>query len=573
MAEQIPASSLALVEASSDDTPVVVKPDGSLRRVPNQFASLSSPDAGKGAALVQYKISGVASAVSRTVEAKLRETVSVRDFGAKGDNTTDDTAAVQACLTYCQGSGAVMFVPSGQYKVGDLTVNGTMSTGGVDILGEHVGHVGPGAIGATFIYTGTGICLSINAGGGVGYHYRTNIRNVGFWAPSTGCTALIYAKNLQECTFENVSVNGTSDSLTLVNGFLFDSAGIVNLDNCCITRCTNGVHFSAATGVNSSGGFNLTRCNIYLNKNAVNMGLMDSFNAEANWIEGFETAFLFDNASPNTRIQSLHTMIENNVVIQSITGWTQARFVRVKNSTNANPIILHGVIRANQCYMNSSGASTPAYAVEVNIAGNTASPDVRLVIEDNDFWGVGTAGIHCDSTAVVVHTARNDTRASWYGAPIANRTASFYPLRQPAVLFTLNAPVAAPSSTSESIVATVPVPKNLMGKAGTLRVSAGFLLAGGGSKTLKLRLGGTQVASYDAGTATAATINATISNQNATNAQYAVVNAAGNGTPQVQLFAAAVDTSAATDLTVTVTKGVAADGVELKMLVVEIIPE
>lgn len=65
------------------------------------------------ASSVTYDPAGT-GAVSTTVQAKLREFVSVKDFGALGDGTTNDTAAIQAAID--SGKGGIYF-PEGKYRV------------------------------------------------------------------------------------------------------------------------------------------------------------------------------------------------------------------------------------------------------------------------------------------------------------------------------------------------------------------------------------------------------------------------------------------------------------------------
>ena len=99
-----------------------------------KFTTATSLSAGvTDAASVTYTPAG-SGAATTTVQAKLRESVSVKDFGAVGDGATDDTAAIQTALD--SGAGTVFF-PQGTYLVTssiiipantDITNDGTNRT-------------------------------------------------------------------------------------------------------------------------------------------------------------------------------------------------------------------------------------------------------------------------------------------------------------------------------------------------------------------------------------------------------------------------------------------------------------
>jgi len=81
-------------------------------------------DPAKGSELVAYQPAGT-GAVPTDVQSKLRESVSVKDFGAVGDGVTDDTAAIQAAsLALANAGGGILYFPEGQYNYTRLTIRG-----------------------------------------------------------------------------------------------------------------------------------------------------------------------------------------------------------------------------------------------------------------------------------------------------------------------------------------------------------------------------------------------------------------------------------------------------------------
>ena len=230
---------------------------------------------GIASSLVTYLPAGT-NAVATTVQTKLREVVSVKDFGAKGDGTTNDTTAFQNALTYLSGGGE-LYIPSGTY-IYTTTLN--MSIKGLTVRG----------CGKTSLlqFNGTGNCIEIkaadlastktavtldnfwvsgnvNATNGIYINYWTNwtlndihvgnVTGAGFYV---GFSVFGYMKNLTVYDYDWGSGGFT---VKPTNGLLLGrtAGGVITYPDFCATTIINaniqGVSGSGIKGVN---GFNNT---------------------------------------------------------------------------------------------------------------------------------------------------------------------------------------------------------------------------------------------------------------------------------------------------------------------------
>jgi len=116
-------TSTGVLIGSYDNIPVindVTVANASLNAFIASLANSSDPT--KGDALVAFRQSNssgnLSGAVGRTVHQKLQETVSVKDFGAVGDDITDDASAFQTAFNTLIGlGGGTLYIPTGVYRI------------------------------------------------------------------------------------------------------------------------------------------------------------------------------------------------------------------------------------------------------------------------------------------------------------------------------------------------------------------------------------------------------------------------------------------------------------------------
>ena len=96
---------------------------------------LAAANGGTGVASTSLMpVTATGSTTARTLGARFADVVNVKDFGAVGDGTTNDTAAFNAAISASITTGSSLFIPAGIYIVDQITVVLTSASQGFYIF-------------------------------------------------------------------------------------------------------------------------------------------------------------------------------------------------------------------------------------------------------------------------------------------------------------------------------------------------------------------------------------------------------------------------------------------------------
>ncbi|OKI96772.1 glycosyl hydrolase family 28-related protein [Kitasatospora sp. CB01950] len=135
----------------------------------------------------------------------------VKDYGATGNGTTDDTAAVQSALDAAKPTGGTVYFPAGKYRVLP-----TATAPALTVPGNNIRLVGAGNKASTLVKDGDGILLRISGAG----------------SDPTGATHRRY------CTVESLGFNGNGRTGLVLELYYNDNTVVrdvyitSNLDTC-----------------------------------------------------------------------------------------------------------------------------------------------------------------------------------------------------------------------------------------------------------------------------------------------------------------------------------------------------
>jgi len=273
-------------------------------------------------------LQGGSGSVARTTASKLQESVSVKDFGAVGDGTTDDTAAIQAAITAAWKSGKRLYAPAGTYLISS-TLN-IPPGGGYEYRADSFTLYGDGASNGFLSYTlghGTTFITSTDIPILTYTNYTSNgnnlfIEKIRFQQNNSSATQpVLYFQifmglsKIQDC---EVYQSGIGDGIKMdyaYSGTISDTI-VMNRDLVSSPGTRVGTGLSISTGAGAGGLMKLMRVSSRGWLNAYSVGYTSNSGLSAR-IEQCESSTVTNGILLNTGL--IKTVVDN-CYFEGVTG-------------------------------------------------------------------------------------------------------------------------------------------------------------------------------------------------------------------------------------------------------------
>lgn len=298
----------------------------------------------------------------------------VKDYGATGDNVTDDTAGIQAAINTLSSTGGIVFFPPGTY---DISSPLTLSNQNVQLRGCGVGSI----IQAKNTFSGTQLVLC--SGNFTGVSDMQIAFNAGPYSGNPAADA-IRVSGAVGVVLQNLFIQ-------LINGWGVNSIATAStacanliLNNVHIYSCAQGVHTQAVSGSGWFGVQHFINCNVDNNQNGDCYFFEDIADVLCSNILGSNTA----GSGVSVRIKGRSSAIFlENVDIGPYPGPSTGAVVVIESGTNGVP---------NQCAIRGG-------IVEGGTTGIIVSNGTNIELSGLQIYNNGTFGINItggDSTII-----------------------------------------------------------------------------------------------------------------------------------------------------------------------------
>lgn len=317
-------------------------------------------------------------------------------FGAKGDGLTDDTNAIQACITWSQSNRGICYLPPAIYRIASgLTITGQAVLRGDSPLANGI---------AQLRYTGTGDPLTIGTDSAL--VYGVTLQNIMIVAEN-GVSARygINIQGLSEAHWTGVIIGGATSGQFQAGVRFYDSSGIA-VDGLLVTN-QDGVLGSTAVLFaeggnlfNNNSNISIEHADMYMQNTMFDVRSCDHcrvFNALN--LEAFDYLVNLDNSANTLTNYNTFAVKDSSITANAASYFSHRKLLNINVASGKRANLYLVDFEGNRAIL-AGGVTNP---LQLTVASGNTGGYLNLQVKNNTFIGANGALTGVSSPNALAH--------------------------------------------------------------------------------------------------------------------------------------------------------------------------